>query len=200
MGTRDPRIDRYIDNSADFARPILSHIREAVHATCPDVEETMKWSFPHFMYKGMLCSMASFKQHCAFGFWKGALVLDGPGDGEAMGHFGRITRVQDLPSRTVLRGYLKKAMKLNDDGVSVVKPARAKKSPASLRVPPDLAAALDANRVALDNFDAFSASHRREYIEWVTEAKREATRARRIEQAIAMLQAGKSRNWKYEKS
>src|SRR3954447_23208419 len=119
MATRDPRIDAYIAKSADFARPILEHLRAVVHATCPAVEETMKWSFPHFQYKGMLCSMASFKEHCAFGFWKSTLVIENSnGESEpAMGSFGRITKLSDLPSKKILIGYVKKAMKLNDEGV-----------------------------------------------------------------------------------
>src|SRR5690349_24709694 len=113
MGTRDKRVDTYIAKSAPFAKPILQHIREDVHAACPEVEETMKWSFPHFMYKGMLCSMASFKEHCAFGFWKSSLVLkDGnASDEKAMGQFGRITKVSELPSKKVLTGYIKDALK-----------------------------------------------------------------------------------------
>src|SRR5260370_32629448 len=102
MPTLNPKIDAYIDKSADFAKPILTHLRDVVHEACPDVEEAMKWSFPHFMYKGMLCSMASFKQHCAFGFWKGALIV-GQGGGEveeAMVHFGRITQLSHLPTKT----------------------------------------------------------------------------------------------------
>src|SRR5437899_8269050 len=108
MAKTDPRVDAYIEKSAEFARPILTHIRRVVHAACPDVEETMKWSFPHFMYKGMLCSMASFKEHCAFGFWKGSLLVEKTG-GEAetaMGQFGRITKLSDLPSKKVLSDYI----------------------------------------------------------------------------------------------
>src|SRR5258707_15517836 len=124
MGTRDARVDAYIEKSADFAKPILTHLRELVHSACPDVEETMKWSFPHFQYKGLLCSMAAFKEHCAFGFWKGSLIVGkGGGEANAMGQFGRIAGLSDLPSRKVLTGYIKEAMKLNDDGVKT--PARA---------------------------------------------------------------------------
>src|SRR4051795_10431716 len=109
MGKRDPRVDAYIAKAADFARPILGELRDAVHANCPDVEEAMKWSFPHFMYKGMLCSMASFKQHAAFGFWKGSLVTGGPRSADAMGHFGRITKRSDLPSKRAITALIKKA-------------------------------------------------------------------------------------------
>lgn len=199
MGTRDPRIDSYIDNSADFAQPILTQIRELVHAGCPEVEETMKWSFPHFTYHGVLCSMASFKAHCAFGFWKSKLVLDGPGDEDAMGQFGRITSVKDLPAKRVMIAYVKKAAALNLDGVKVPKAPKARTT-GSLSIPADLAAALERNRKALDTFDAFSTSHKREYVEWLTEAKRADTRAKRLEQAIEMLADGKSRNWKYQRA
>lgn len=201
MGARDPRIDSYIEKSAAFAQPILAHLREVVHAACPDVEETMKWSFPHFQYKGMLCAMASFKQHCTFGFWKGSLVLDDVQDKDAMGQFGRITSVKDLPGKRIMSGYIEKAMQFNDAGVKVVRaPRPAKQKSAGARVPPDLAAALERNGKARATFDAFSPSNRYEYIEWVTEAKREATRARRVEQAIGMLAEGKTRNWKYQSS
>jgi len=197
MGTRDPRIDSYIENSAEFARPILTHLREIVHAGCPDVEEGWKWSFPHFMHHGVLCSMASFKAHCAFGFWKSSLVLDGPGDEEAMGQFGRITSLKDLPGKRAMIAYVKKAAALNEAGIKV---QRTTKAPAALKIPADLAAALNANRKALDTFDAFSTSHKREYVEWITEAKREETRAKRLEQAIAMLADGKTRHWKYQRA
>src|SRR6266404_3698817 len=129
MGTRDKRIDAYIAKSADFAQPILRELREVIHEGCPEVEETMKWSFPHFMYKGMFCSMASFKEHCAFGFWKGALIV-GKNDGaveKAMGQFGRITRLSDLPSKKLLSGFIKEAMKLNEAGVKA--PSRSKPGP-----------------------------------------------------------------------
>jgi uncharacterized protein YdeI (YjbR/CyaY-like superfamily) len=198
MGTRDARVDAYIEKSADFARPILAHLRGAVHEACPDVDEAMKWSFPHFLYKGMLCSMAAFKEHCAFGFWKGALIVGkGEGEGEqAMGQFGRITRLSDLPSKAVLRGYIKEAIRLNEAGVKA--PSRAKpKTPRELVVPDDLASALRGNPRARANFDNFSISHKREYVDWITEAKTQATRTRRLETAIEWMAKGKSRNWKY---
>src|SRR3954447_15442575 len=144
MGIRDERVDAYIAKSAEFARPILIHLRDVVHATCPEVEETMKWSFPHFQYKGLLRSMASFKEHCAFGFWKGSLIVENGGATEqAMGQFGRINRLSDLPSKKVLTGYVKEAMKLNETGVK--SPTRSKpKAPREVIVPDDLAAALRA--------------------------------------------------------
>jgi uncharacterized protein YdeI (YjbR/CyaY-like superfamily) len=197
METRDPRIDAYVAKSAEFARPILSHLRDVVHAACPEVEETMKWSHPHFMYKGMLCSMASFKEHCAFGFWKGSLVLGNHATAEqAMGSFGRITKLGDLPPKKVLTGYIKAAMKLNDEGVKA--PTRTKsKAPKEVVIPDDLASSLRANKKALATFEKFSPSHQREYIEWITEAKTEATRSRRLATAIEWMADGKPRNWKY---
>jgi uncharacterized protein YdeI (YjbR/CyaY-like superfamily) len=200
MPTLDPRIDAYIAKSAEFAQPILEHLRAVVHAACPDVEETMKWSFPHFQYNGMLCSMASFKAHCAFGFWKGELLV-AEADAktqEAMGQFGRITAIKDLPPKKTLESYIKKAMKLNDDGVKA--PARVKPAaPRELVVPEYLTAALAQQQAALDHFNAFSTSKKRDYVEWMEEAKTEATRLRRLEQAVEWIAEGKARNWKYEK-
>lgn len=198
MGTRDARVDAYVAKSADFAKPILIHIRETVHGACPDVEESWKWSFPTFMYKGILCSMAAFKQRCTFGFWKGALVLGADANNaDAMGQFGRITSMADLPSKKSLAGYVRKAAALNDAGVKVVRTStrRAPKPPA--KVPADLAAALKKNKKAQATFEGLSPSHKREYIEWITEAKREETCARRLKTAIEWLAEGKPHNWKY---
>ena len=198
MGKRDERVDAYIAKSAEFARPILTHLREIVHAACPEVEETMKWSRPHFMYKGMLCGMSAFKEHCSFGFWKGSLIVEKGRDDDktGMGQFGQITQVSDLPSKKVLSGYIKEAMKLNDAGVK--SPTRSKpKTPREVVVPDDLTEALQKNKKALATFEKFPPSHKREYIEWITEAKTEATRTRRLETAIEWMAEGKPRNWKY---
>jgi len=201
MATRDPRVDAYIAKSADFAKPILTHLRKLVHAACPAVLETMKWSFPHFDYKGMLCSMAAFKEHCAFGFWKGELIVGtGPcgAQGEGMGHFGRIAVLSDLPSEKVLIGYIKEAVRLNDEGIK--KPATSKpKVKRELVVPDDLTAALKENKKALATFEQFSPSHKREYVEWISEAKREETRRLRLATAVQWMAEGKPRNWKYVK-
>ena len=199
MGTRDPRVDTYIAKSADFAQPILTHIREVMHSACPDVVETMKWSMPFFDYEGPMCNMAAFKAHVGFGFWKGALVLGrGYGDDDrAMGQLGRITSIEDLPPKKELTALIRKAAKLNADGVKVEK---KKKSPrAELPVPRELSAALAKNKKARANFEAFPPSHRRDYNEWIGEAKREETRAARVKQAIEWIAEGKSRNWKYER-
>ncbi|MEO6525168.1 MAG: YdeI/OmpD-associated family protein [Gemmatimonadaceae bacterium] len=198
MGTRDPRVDAYIAKSADFAKPILTHIREVVHSACPDVEETVKWSAPFFDHHGTMCQMAAFKEHVAFGFWKGALVVgraSGDGDGSA-GQFGRITSIKDLPAKKELTAYIKKAMQLNEDGVATPK---VKKPKPDLPLPSALTAALAKNKKARTTFDAFSPSQRREYAEWIGDAKSEDTRARRVEQAVEWIAEGKARNWRYQK-
>lgn len=193
----DPRIDAYIAQSAAFAQPILAHIRAVVHAACPDIEETMKWSMPHFVHHGIVCSMAAFKEHCAVSFWKGELIFGYPAGGGAMGHLGRITSIADLPPRAKLAAYVQQAVKLNADGT----PAPARARPAAKRpeaaVPPGLSAALARDAAARAIFDGFSPSHRREYIEWLEEAKTEATRAKRLLQTLAWLAEGKPRHWKY---
>jgi uncharacterized protein YdeI (YjbR/CyaY-like superfamily) len=198
MATKDPRIDAYIEKSAAFAKPILKHLRKVVHAGCPEVVETMKWSMPHFDYKGIMCGMGAFKEHCAFGFWKSDLIL-GPGTKEksGMGSFGCIRSIADLPSEKTLIGYVKKAAALNEAGVKV--PGRAvpkKREP--IPVPDDFAAALKKNAKAQKTFDSFSPSHRREYLEWITEAKREETRKQRMATSLKWLADGKARNWKYQ--
>jgi hypothetical protein len=202
MGTRDPRVDAYIARSADFARPILTHLRDVVHAACPEVEETIKWSFPHFLYKGMLCSMASFKEHCTFGFWKGSLLRGRvkampEGGDEGMGQFGRITALVDLPSEKTLKAIVQAAAKLNDENVTV--PRKKSKPKPPLKVPAYFAAALRKNKKAWAAFEAFPPSHRREYVEWVTEAKAEETRERRLATAVEWIAEGRARNWKYER-
>jgi uncharacterized protein YdeI (YjbR/CyaY-like superfamily) len=197
MGKKDPRIDAYIDRSASFAKPILKHLRKIVHAGCPAVEETIKWSMPHFDYKGVMCGMAAFKEHCSFGFWKAQLIL--PNDNEerdAMGHFGRITSTADLPNEATLIKYVKKAAALNDSGTKVSGRTQPKPRPA-LKVPAYFQTALRKNAKAKKTFEALSPSHRREYVEWITEAKREETRQQRLKTAMQWLAEGKARNWKY---
>jgi uncharacterized protein YdeI (YjbR/CyaY-like superfamily) len=197
MGTRDPRVDAYIEKSAPFARPILAHLRAAVHAACPDVVETLKWKAPSFEHHGLLCGMAAFKSHCAFGFWKHELVTGEERSQEAMGSFGRLTSTRDLPEKAELKRLIRRAMQLNEDGVKVERKKTAPKKP--LPVPPELKAALAQDARARAAFEAFSPSHRNEYAEWIGEAKREETRARRVAQALTWLREGKHRNWKYEK-
>jgi uncharacterized protein YdeI (YjbR/CyaY-like superfamily) len=199
MGKKDPRIDAYIAQSADFAKPILTHIRGVVHAACPDVEETLKWRMPTFMHHGIMCGMAAFKEHAAFNLWKGSLIVGSDGDRVAMGQFGRITSLSDLPSTKVLTGYIRQAMALNEGGVKTPKIRKPglERTPIPKAPPSDLAAALAKNAKARATFDGLSPSHRKEYIEWIVEAKRDETRQRRIREAVRMLAEGKTRNWKY---
>jgi hypothetical protein len=196
LGKKDPRVDGYIAKAADFARPILEEIRARVHAACPEVEETIKWSVPAFDYKGPLCSMAGFKRHAVFGFWKSPLVPGGAGpDDNPMGFRDKLTSVDDLPAKREFRANVKKAMDLNERGIKLPRPARPKKP--ELPMPADFAAAIKKNKTAHAALDKFSPSHRREYIEWITDARTDATRSRRIAQAINWIAEGKSRNWKY---
>lgn len=201
MGTRDKRIDAYIEKAADFAQPILRDLREIVHAGCPEVQETIKWSFPNFDYKGIMCGMAAFKQHCAFGFWKGKLIVDTKENKpvDAMGQFGRITSMKDLPSKRVLIGYVRKAAELNEQGIKVPKAPKPAGEKKKLVVPPYFMAAVKKNKKAMATFDAFSPSKRKDYVEWVTEAKTDETRDRRLTTAVEWMAEGKSRNWKYER-
>jgi uncharacterized protein YdeI (YjbR/CyaY-like superfamily) len=196
MGRKDPRVDAYIAKSAEFARPILRHLRELVHKGCPEVEETMKWSFPHFSYAGLLCGMAAFKSHCAFGFWKSKLIL--PEKPEAMGQFGRITSLPDLPKDSVMLGYVREAARLNETGEKAERKPREPKK--ALPTPPDLAAALKKNAKARATFEDFSPSRKREYVEWITEARTEETRKKRLGTAVEWMAEGKPRNWKYMRS
>ena len=204
MGKKDKAIDAYIAKSADFAKPILKHIRELVHQACPEVEEKMKWSFPHFDYKGeMMCSMASFKQHMAFGFWKAALMKDpvlvaNAKTEQAMGHLGRITSLKDLPSDKKMTAWIKEAMKLNDQGIKVAKPKPAAATK-ELVVPDYFTNALGKNKKAKQVFDAASYSYKKEYVMWLVDAKSEETRNSRMVTAIEWIAEGKHRNWKYMK-
>lgn len=203
MPTTEPRIDAYIEKSAAFAKPILQHIRKLVHKACPGIEETIKWGMPFFDYKGAsVCNMASFKQHCTFGFWKASLMKDPEGlfnkNGKnAMGQFDRITAVKDLPADKILIAYIKEAASLNDKGVKL--PPKPKTTVKDLPVPAELSAALTKNKNALAVFEKFPPSHKKEYIQWIMEAKTETTRDKRIATAIEWIADGKGRNWKYEK-
>ena len=194
MPKKNPQIDAYIERAASFAQPILSHIRKLAHTACPQVVETLKWSFPHFDHKGTLCSMAAFKKHCALGFWKSELIFSQTAaTTEAMGHFGRLTSLADLPNDETLLGCIKKAVELNEAGVK--KPAPPKpKARQQLVVPDYFLAALKLNKPALTVFEKFSYSHLKEYVEWLIEAKREETRAQRLATALEWLAEGKARN------
>ncbi len=203
MATEDKRIDYYISKSADFAQPILIRLRHAVHKGCGDVKETMKWSFPHFEYKGsILCTMASFKEHCAFGFWLAPLMEDPDKifltdeDKTAMGHLGQIKSIKDLPAEKILLKYIKQAMKLIDQGAKLSKAPKASQS-AELLIPDHFKKELKKNKVALINFEKFNYTNKKEYVQWITEAKTESTREKRMKQAIEWIAEGKIRNWKY---
>ena len=195
--SRDPRVDAYLAARPEFARPILEHLREAVHAACPEVEETIKWSMPSFTYKGqILAHMAAFKAHAAFGFWRREVVGETGAEHDAMGQFGRITSIGDLPGPSELDAMVRKAVAALDAGPAPRKPKQAPK-PAP-ETPEDLRTALDADPRAAGTFDAFPPGCRREYVEWVVEAKRPETRAKRIAQEVEWMAEGKRRNWKYE--
>jgi uncharacterized protein YdeI (YjbR/CyaY-like superfamily) len=199
MSSQDARIDAYIEKARPFAQPILKRIRKAVHTACPDATETVKWSMPAFEYKGPLVGMAAFKEHCTLGFWKASLMKSVPKDkrGEAMGHFGRFESIDDVPSEAALIKMIREAAALNDAGARVERRKSAPKPPP--RAPADMLAALKKHKKAIVAWQAFPPSHQREYIEWITEAKTDATRARRLETAIAWIAEGKGRNWKYER-
>jgi uncharacterized protein YdeI (YjbR/CyaY-like superfamily) len=204
----NPKIDAYIQKSRPFAQPILVHLRKLIHAGCPQIEETMKWSRPFFEYCGViLCNMSAFKEHCSLGFWgleigailrQAGVVRDG-----AMGSLGRITGIASLPPEKKILDWVAQAAALIESGQErspiaarprVVKPARA-----ALKTPPDFNRALGKNKKAAAAFAGFSPSCRREYIEWIVSAKRPETREQRIATAVAWIAEGKQRNWKYQK-
>jgi len=194
MAKLDTRIDDYIAKSAGFAKPILTHLRELIHAGCPEVEETIKWRNPSFMHKGLLCGIAAFKQYCVIGFWKEALLFDRKNPSAIP---DRITSVTQLPSEKILLGYIKEAVRLNNKGTKIPRPKPKPRT--ELVVPNDLLAALKKNKPALAAFEDFSYSHKKEYVEWITQAKREETRTQRLATAVSWIAAGKARNWKYER-
>lgn len=210
MPQLDPRVDAYIASAPEFAQPILVHFRSLVHQACPDVVETIKWGMPSFEYKGPYCSMVAFKKHCGFGFWKAALLDDGVLDGSGTKELkamnwgapgsdpipAKVTSLQDLPKKAALLRLLKAAKKLNDEGIKVPTSATTKPKP---EMPPDFKRALAETASAKEHFAKMSQSQQREYLEWILEAKRPATRAQRIATATEWIAEGKSRNWKYQK-
>jgi len=199
MASKDPRIDAYIEKAQPFARPILNRIRKAVHAACPGATETMKWSIPAFDYKGPLAGMAAFKAHCALSFWKASLMKTVPQDkaGQAMGDFGRFESIDDVPAEAALIKMVKEAAALNESGAKVARKKAAPKPPPE--APAYVLGALKKNKKAFAVWQAFAPSHQREYIQWITEAKSDETRARRLETAVEWIAEGKARNWKYER-
>lgn len=192
---RNAKVDDYISKSADFAQPILIKLRALVHQSYPDIEETIKWGMPNFEYKGLLFNMASFKEHCSFGFWKQKLIPGLNLEKDGMGSLGKIKSLQDLPSDDVLLMFMKEALILNEKGIKVEKTLKTKNE---LVIPSYFTEALKSNLKAKAVFDNFSVSQQKEYVEWITEAKREETRVKRMCQMIEWLEEGKRRNWKYE--
>lgn len=200
-GKRDPRIDAYLAKAAPFAQPILRHLRDLVHEACPTVTETLKWGHPSFLHGDkILCGMASFKAHCTFGFWhqemEKVIGRDGEKAATAMGSLGRITAPSDLPDDQRLLAYLRRAAELIASGAPA-RPSQRRGPAKELNVPTDLLAALKKNKQAAQAFAAFAPSHRNEYVEWITEAKRAETREKRLATTVEWLVEGKSRNWKY---
>ena len=201
MSQKDPRVDAYIENAAPFSKPILTYLRSTIHKAVPSVSETIKWGFPHFEYHGLLCQVAAFKEHCTFRFWKGTLLEDAletlnPVGKTAMGHFGRIQTLEDLPSDSVLHDLLQQAASLNEKGLKV--PTKSKTAEKKeLVIPSYFLELLAENPLAQKTFESLSYSHKKEYVEWITEAKTEITREKRLATAIEWLSEGKIRHWKY---
>lgn len=204
MSNTDPRVDAYIAGKADFARPILTHLRTRLHAVCPDVEETIKWSMPSFTYRARpLANMAAFKAHASFGFWDRSALLSAKPferlateDRDGMGLYGKLTSLADLPDDATLDAQIREAMARINSGARPTRPGRAAKPEAEM--PAALAAALAGDAQANATFRDFPPSCRREYCEWIGEAKRPETRAKRIAEAIGWMREGKRRNWKYD--
>jgi len=195
MPSKDPRIHAYITRAAPFARPVLRQVRKLVHQGRPEVEETMKWSMPHFEYHGIMLGMAAFKEHCSIGFWKGELITGKPaGSDGGMCHFGRVASLKDLPSDRQFIEYVRRAAELNRQGIKKPADLKPKSARSELTIPEYFRAALRRNRKAATTFDGFSYTNKKEYLEWITEAKREETRSKRLETAIAWLAQGKPRN------
>ncbi|WP_412467852.1 YdeI/OmpD-associated family protein [Pedobacter sp. KLB.chiD] len=196
------QVDQYIINSAEFAIPILDHFRNLVHQADARIEEKIKWGMPFFDYKGTVCHMASFKHHCAFGFWKGALINDEYGifkeRSESMGWLGKIKSFDDLPADEILIAYIQQAIQLNEDNIKL--PSKPKSNDKKeVIVPEYFAEALNEAPEALAVFQNFSPSNKKDYILWLEEAKTEATRMRRLETTLAWLAEGKTRMWKYKR-
>lgn len=198
----DPRVDAYIEKAAPFAKPILAKLRKLIIQACPEASETIKWSFPNYeAYGSMLCSMAAFKEHCSMGFWKASLLKDKDGilhlaDRNSMGHLNKIISLKDLPSDKILVAYIKEAALLNKNNIKAVRPKTALKK--ELPMPKPLTTALTKSKKALATFEAFPPSQRREYIEWISEAKTEETLNKRLATTIEWLEEGKTRHWKYK--
>jgi len=197
VGALNPAVTAYIAKSAPFAKPIFERLRRLFHEACPEIEEKVKWSCPSFEYKGMVGGFAGFKAHAAFGFWRQDVLPDPEGLFKTRGAFGsHLTDVSQLPSDGILKQYIRRAVELNEKGA----PARFKSKPKPpLKVPSYFMAAVRKNKKALAAFNGFPPSHKREYVDWVVDAKQEVTRNKRLQTAIEWMAQGKARNWKYEK-
>ena len=201
--TPSPKVDAYLAAAEDFAKPIMTHLRALLHTTCPEVVEEMKWGIPHFDYKGeMMCIFAASKKHCSFGFWKDALMVDPRFQANSSlpaikRYMGRLTKLSDLPSDEELTGFIREAMALNENGVKL--PPREVKTPKVLAMPPEFAACLAQNPTAQAAFASRSDAFRKDYLIWITDAKTDATRQKRIDEAVGWIADGKGRFWKYEK-
>ena len=194
---RDPRIDGYIAKAAPFARPILEHVRERVHVAAPEAEETMKWSAPSFTVEGkILLMMAAFKGHAALNFWRGQELGDGSPKAGAMGQFGKLGSLDDLPGDAALDALIREAAALARTAPAPRKVKHAPKPAPAMH--PDFAKALAANPKAQSALDGFPPSAQRDYLEWISEAKQDSTRAKRIATAVEWLAEGKRRHWKYQ--
>ena len=196
--SRDPRIDAYIANAQPFARPILEKVRERAHAAGPDIEEAIKWGMPAYVLDGkILLITAAFKAHTALNFWRGQELNSSHDSVGAMGQFGRIKALDELPPDAELDQLIRDAAELARSAPAPRKPKHAPKPLAEMH--PELASALDEAPKAKAAFDDFAPGHRREYLDWIAEAKRDETRHKRIATTIEWLSEGKKRNWQYEK-
>jgi len=199
MKNASPEVDAYIDRSPEYSRAILERVRKSFHRACPEIEETIKWGCPHFEYRGIVGSMAAFKKYVSFGFRQGKLLEDPQKLFTVMGKtamsYRDVVDASELPADRVLVAYIRRAVALNEKRIKAPAPKRKRKP--DLEVPAWFIRALKQNKKALATFEAFSASHKREYVEWLTEAKREATRRKRLATTLQWLAEGKPRNWKY---
>lgn len=195
--SRDARIDAYLDRAQPFAQAILTRVRERVHAVLPEIEETVKWSAPAYTLGGKIILItAAFKSHAAINFWRGQEIRDGANE-DGMGQFGKLKSIGDLPPDGELDALIRKAAELAH---SAPTPRKTKHQPKPApEMHPDFAAALDRSAKAKAALESFPPSARRDYLEWVADAKQDDTRAKRIATAVEWLSEGKRRNWKYEK-
>jgi len=204
MKQYDERVDIFIGKAPAFAQPILQHIRQVVHEASPLIVENIKWSCPFFEYKGIVCMMNAFKEHCSFGFWDSSSLIDPHGvihrgnEKESAGNFGRITKLSDLPGDEILKDFILQLMALNEKGQKVVVKKPTIAPPKTAIIAPDyFIEALNGHPKAKETFEKFSPSHKKEYLQWIIEAKTDATRRKRMAQAFEMMSEGKSRHWKY---